>query len=77
MTPYDVLKECLSAHWIAGKSGGTVVSVSSAIESCLSVPCLPLVSFHLIRCRPSELFLLVSTIESNQVDADPTSPVCR
>eukprot|EP00903_Cladosiphon_okamuranus_P013777 g12823.t1 len=24
MTPYDVLKDCLSAHWIAGKSGGTV-----------------------------------------------------
>ena len=27
MTPYDVLFDCLSAHWIAGKSAGIVVSI--------------------------------------------------
>lgn len=26
MTPYDVLMDSLALHWVAGKSGGTVVS---------------------------------------------------
>lgn len=35
MSPYDVLKDCLSAHWIAGKSGGVVVSIPTVTVSCL------------------------------------------
>lgn len=34
MTPYDVLFDSLSAHWVAGKSGGVVVSTPPPYRLC-------------------------------------------
>lgn len=38
MTPYDVLYDALAIHWVAGKSGGVVVSYCHVFFSCSCRP---------------------------------------